>query len=272
MPKLLDQYPFEFYQEHFTAVLADDRKLYVPLADMCEALGIKTDAQRRRVEASEVLADALVEMEVERAYGDEAIQTRQMHCLQLERLPFWLGTLQPSRIKDKQKRAQIIRFQREFADVAWAAFRSVMLPHDMLAELDAHLPPSQQRYLQMMDDAADLRHDLDEHDQQIGKLQQRVNNLEARIVGTDFINSAQKKQYIDMVGLVANLLQRKKKGNAGTVHAEIKRQFQTPSYQLIPEQQFGQVKKYLAAWYRRLSGPGAALPTIFESPDQKRLF
>jgi hypothetical protein len=271
MPKVIDQFPFEFYGEWFTAVLANNRKLYIPLLDMCDALGIESRPQRARIQESPVISDALVEMEVQRAYGENAVQTRHMQCLQLEKLPFWLGTLQTSRIKDKTKQEKIIGFQREFADVAWAAFRSAILPEDMLAEMDAALPPAQQKYLQTMDEAAALRHGLDEHGRQLNDLDERVEKLEARLKGTDFINPAQGKEYIDMVGLVAHLLKHKKKGNEGIVHAEIKRQFQVPSYHLIPENEFDTVKKYLGDWYRRLAGPGAAIPKIFDNPSQKRL-
>jgi hypothetical protein len=140
------------------------------------------------------------------------------------------------------------------------------------------LPAEQQEYLQLMDDAAGLLHrinrydtSLQEHDAQLGDLQGRVAALEARLQGTDFLNPAQMKQYTDMVGLVAFQLKQKRKGTEATVHAEVKGQFKVPSYQLIPEAEFDQVKQFLGSWYRRLAGPGVPLPSIFESPSQKRL-
>jgi hypothetical protein len=45
----------------------------------------------------------------------------------------------------RQSGTLIVRYQREFADVAWAAFRHEILPDDMLAELDATLPPDQRQ-------------------------------------------------------------------------------------------------------------------------------
>lgn len=267
----LDQFPFAFYGDVFTAILANDRKLYVPLHDMCQALEVQTNGQIRRIRENEAIADALVPLVITRAYRDDSAQTREMLCLRLDRLPFWLGTMQPNRIKDEAKRAQVIRFQREFADVAWAAFRSQILPADMLAELDTSLSPTQQEYLRLMDEAAALRQGVSRHEEQLGSLEQRIADLEARLVGTDFINTAQMKEYTDMVGILAHLLRKKKKGNEATVHAEIKRQFQVPAYQLIPEAEFDHVKRFMRDWYRRLAGPDAAIPTIFEQPSQKRL-
>jgi len=34
------------------------------------------------------------------------------------------------------------------------------MPDDMLAEMDANLPPAQQEYLRLMDEAAELRQQL----------------------------------------------------------------------------------------------------------------
>lgn len=141
----------------------------------------------------------------------------------------------------------------------------------MLAELDATLSPTQQEYLHLMDEAAALRQGVSRHEERLGSLEQRVADLEARLVGTDFINTAQMKEYTDMVGILAHLLRKKGKGNEATVHAEVKRQFKVPAYQLIPEAEFDQVKRFMRDWYRRLAGPDAAIPALFEQPSQRRL-
>lgn len=39
----LDQFPFEFYGDVFTAILVNDRKLYVPLSDMCRTLDVQVN-------------------------------------------------------------------------------------------------------------------------------------------------------------------------------------------------------------------------------------
>lgn len=80
------------------------------------------------------------------SYGDEGPCKRRLLCLWLNRLPYWLGTIDASRIPDADRRRQVVRFQREFADVAWATFRtfrSEVLPEGMRAEMDASLPPRQ---------------------------------------------------------------------------------------------------------------------------------
>lgn len=269
----LDEFPFDFYGEIFSVVLASDRRLYLPLNRVCDALQIDANAQAQRIRRDEAISDALVQLPLQVPYGEEgAVQTRQVLCLWLNRLPYWLGTIDANRIKDQARRQQIIRFKREFAEVAWAAFRSEILPEDMLAELDATAPPAEQQYYAVMDEAAAMRRDLGQQKERLQEVEERLTSLEARLVGTDFINSAQAKQYQDIVAILGAMLQKKGKGNYATVHAEVKRQFQVPSYQLIPEKDFPKLVNYLTRWYERLTPPGTPLPEVFTQPEQRRLF
>jgi hypothetical protein len=269
----LDEFPFEFYGEIFSIILASDRRLYLPINKVCDALQIDTNAQLQRIRRDEAISEALVQLSLQIPYGEEGtVQSRQVYCLWLNRLPYWLGTLNANRIKDEKRRQQVIRFKREFADVAWAAFRSEILPEDMLAELDAATPPAEQRYHATMDEAAAMRRDLGRHDEQLQNVEERLSNLEARLVGTDFINSAQARQYQEMVAILGSILQKKEKGNYATVHTEVKKQFVVPAYQLIPEKDFPKLVNYLSRWYERITPPGTPLPEVFTRPPQRSLF
>ena len=268
----LDEFPFNFYGEIFSVVLASDRRLYLPLNRVCDALQIDANAQAQRIRRDEAISDALVQLPLQVPYGEEgAVQTRQVLCLWLNRLPYWLGTIDANRIKDEARRQQIIRFKREFAEVAWAAFRSEILPEDMLAELDATAPPAEQQYHAVMDEAAAMRRDLGQQEERLQQAEERLASLEARLVGTDFINSAQARQYQEMVAILGAMLQKKGKGNYATVHAEVKKQFKVPSYQLIPEKDFPRLINFLTRWYERLTPPGTPLPGAFTQPEQRRL-
>lgn len=270
--KPLDEYPFTFYGETFSLVLASDRKLYLPLTRLCEALQIDANAQIQRIRRDEAISDALIQLPLQLTYGEDgAVQTRQLLCLWLNRLPYWLGTLDANRIKDDARRQQVIRFKREFAEVAWAAFRSEILPEDMLAEMDASTPPAEQKYHALMDEAATMHRDLSQQGERLKQVEERLTNLEARLVGTDFINSAQARQYQEMVAILGDLLKKKGSGNHATVHAEVKNQFKVPVYQVIPEKEFPRLVNFLARWYERLTPPGTPLPAVFTKLEQRKL-
>ncbi len=270
--KAIDEFPFTFYGDTFSVALASDRKLYVPLPLICRALGVDVNGQVQRIKRDEAISDGLVGLTLRNyPYGEDETRAREVGCLRLDRLPYWLGTIDANRISNRERRAEVIRFKREFAEVAWAAFRSEILPSDVAAELDAQLPAGQQAYYAAMDEAAALRRGVDEHGQRIDALEERVTGLEARFRGTDFINPAQGRQYQEMVNLLANLLKQKGKGGHAAVHGEVKKVFKIPSYLLIPEARFPEVVRFLSNWYERLTPPGTPLPEAFTRPDQKRL-
>ena len=70
---------------------------------------------------------------------------------------------------------------------------------------------------------------------------------------------------------MGSLLKKGGSGTHATVHAEVKRQFNVPSYQLIPEKDFAAVVKFLTGWYQQSTPPGTPLPGPFSRPNQKRL-
>jgi len=146
---------FQFYGREFQAYYADDHRFYVPLRAICEHLGIDPDAQRQRIQRDEAISDALILLEAVLPYEGRERSTKIL-CMRLDRLPYWAGTIDTRRVKE-EARESVIAFKREFADVAWAAFRSSIQPPEILAEVDMHLPPHVRGYYQAMDQAAELR-------------------------------------------------------------------------------------------------------------------
>ncbi|MCE1252834.1 MAG: hypothetical protein LWX83_04705 [Anaerolineae bacterium] len=271
--KVVDEFPFTFYGTTFTTALGNDRKLYIPLPLMCKALFIDVDGQVQRIQRDEALSDAMRQVRFEQyPHGDDEVRAREVNALRLDRLPYWLGTIDTHRIQKEDVRAKIITFKREFADVAWDAFRTQILPHDILAELDSSLPPAQQTYLAKMDEATVLRQNLQEQNQRLGEMEKRLSGLEARFEGTDFINPAQAKQYMDMVNAIAMVLKRKGEASPhARIHGEIKHVFNVPSYALIPEKEFPRLKKYLEQLYQRVTPAGTPMPEVFRAPNQRKL-
>lgn len=269
--RVVDAYPFEFYGETFYILLTDDKRLYVPLAHICRAIHIDTDAQVQRIRRDAAIDDSLVKLPVEVPHGEGAVRRQEMNCLWLKRLPYWLGTIDASRIRDDDVQERVIAFKRDFADVAWAAYRSRILPEDVQAELDANLPPDVQAYYTAMDEAARLRRQIGEHGDTLADHEERLARIEARLVGTDFLTPQQAKQTQDMVAAIAEILKNKGKGGYATVHGAIKEQFQVNSYKVIPEDEFPKLQRFLAQWYDRLTPPGTPLPPAFRDPSQGRL-
>jgi len=78
--------------------LASDRQFYVRLDDICEAW-VKHRGQRRRIQEDDAISDKLYDIPMETPY-QQTSRVRQVDCLNLRALPYWLGTIDAKRITD----------------------------------------------------------------------------------------------------------------------------------------------------------------------------
>jgi hypothetical protein len=283
--EIIEGYPFVFYGEVFNAYLATDRQWYLPVARLCEAVEIDANGQLQRIRRDEALADALVELGLEMPYG-ETTRKRAVYCLNLRRLPYWLGTIDASRVKE-DVRAKVVRFKRDFAEAAWQVFRSDFMPEDVLAEMDAFETPAQQELSRIFDEAAALRRRLAGLDERIsseveslsGQLDDvagRLGSLEVRFAGREFINPDQQHKLQKMVNTLAMARYeaspaKSKSKYFAESYADFKAEFKVPIYAMLSEDQFPAAVDFLRSrWQFYL--PGQPLPSIFEQADQGKLF
>ena len=272
MMEIKEQYPFKFVDQVFEVYLTDTMQFVIPLRPLCDALGLSNSAQLSRVKRDVILAKHLHILRTKVVGVDGKGQMQDTACIAIQRLDYWMGGIDHERVSP-ELRDRVIQYKEEFADAVYAYFRSQRLPEDVLAELDANLPPKQREFHRAMDHAAALHQKLlDEHAQRLQKIDERVAALEARLAGTDFINHDQAKQYIDAVSILGDMLKTSKTKMASpyaVIHNEVKKKFRVGSYQLIPEKEFPQVLDFLAKWWKRET-PGRALPEIF-TVNQNRL-
>jgi hypothetical protein len=270
--EIKEQYPFVFVDQVFEVYLTDTMQFVIPLRPLCEVLGLSTSAQLSRVKRDVILAKHLYSLRTKVVGVDGKGQLQETACIAIQRLDYWMGGIDHERVRE-DLRDRVIQYKEEFADAVYAYFRSQRLPEDVLAELDAIMPPQQREFHQAMDHAAALHQEiLDEHAQRLKSIDERVAALEARLVGTDFINHDQAKQYIDAVSVLGDLLKASKTKMASPyaiIHNEVKKKFRVGSYQLIPEKEFPQVLEFLAKWWTR-EAPERAVPQIF-TVNQNRL-
>ena len=173
--KIIEQFPFEFYGSTFELYFTDQKLLLLPLRNICESLGISFSSQHRRIrdEEDEGLKEVLYPLRAPVMQKDGVVQEREIICINLKKLPYWLGTIDTKRINPDIKDL-VVRYKNEFADAAWAFFRSKMLPDYVLAELDTALSPSEQEYHRLMDQAAALKDAVDSQGIRVGKVEDRV--------------------------------------------------------------------------------------------------
>jgi len=284
VPEIVHSVPFVFYGETFMAYLAADRQWYIPVNEVCGALDIDPRSQRRRIQEDEAIAHRLVNIPMETPYRDTT-RVQEVSCLNLRALPYWLGTIDANRVKEAYRK-KVILFKREFAEAAWAVFRSDMVPPDLLAEMDAHLPPQEREYLEAMDQLRQVRKKidllsgkLDEELEKVGAelqdLSGRLGTLEESLVGKQIVNPAQARLLQEMIAAVAEVKHAKTKKPKSQcfaeVHEEFKSSFQVHIYSILPEEQLDSAITFLGARWA-FYNPGQPLPDIFRGSHQPSLF
>ncbi len=116
----LEQQTLTFHGLPLVVVRLPDGRPGIILRWICENLGLAPTGQVTRIRRTEVIADDLVYVQVETSGG-----TQTMPTLVLTSVPYWLGTIDTKRMKDAQKRQEILYYQREVvaALYEWAATR-----------------------------------------------------------------------------------------------------------------------------------------------------
>lgn len=276
--------PFVFYGEVFKAYLTTNRQWFIPVLDVCNALGVDTEGQRQRILRDEAIADRLVNLPLETPYRDTT-RVQEVACLNLRTLPYWLGTIDANRIKEEHRK-KVILFKREFAEAAWAVFRSDMIPPELLSEMDTHLPPEEREYLEAMDQMRQVRKKIDmlsgKLDDELAKvgadlqdITGRLGTLEAALVGKKIVNAAQARLVQEMIAVVAESKHAKTKKPKSQcfaeVHEEFKSAFQVHIYSILPEEQLEAATTFLGARWA-FYNPGQPLPEIFRGSHQPSLF
>lgn len=120
-----------FFGEDIIALLdLDPNERFVPLARMCEEIGIDPAAQARRIKANPILAEGFRIFSLPTANG-----MQKTPSLRLDLVPFWLAGVETGKVNDNV-RERLVLLQRECASILWQNCK----PQGFSAE-DALLPP-----------------------------------------------------------------------------------------------------------------------------------
>lgn len=285
MPEIIQGFPFEFYGQTYAAYLASDRQFYIRLDDVCSGLGIDARSQRRRIQEDEAIADRLVNLPLETPYQDTT-RTREVACLNLRALPYWLGTIDARRVAD-EVRPKVILFKRDFAETAWFVYRADLLPAEIIAEVDSYATPHERELAELMVDFRSLKKKVDllsgRVDEELGRLGLTLSDLggrfevmQAKVVAEAAVNSHQARLLQKCIQELGEAM-----FNSGKVkprslaHAraqqEFKDRFEVHIYTALPEARLGQAVDFLAALWQHYM-PGKPLPEIFRSGKQLGMF
>jgi hypothetical protein len=261
-PSPREQLPITLFESVVLAVRADDARIYLSLRDLCDALGLAVNPQRRRI----LLDESLFLIQLRVLSGG---QFRTIDFLLLEDVSIWLLSVQRRRVTEKaQERFSYVKaylvtaVQRAFADLTGLPTTSSSDIED-LSELDridraftqlTELTRRQDIIEQSQDRARGAYRDLHTI---LSDLRDRMRALEQRLEST--LSPSQR-------GTIYHMVQRW--GTARAEHgtnlvpgvairkswSELNEAFNVGTYTDLPAARYDEIVGYIKDQYRAVTG------------------
>ncbi|MCA9933351.1 MAG: ORF6C domain-containing protein [Anaerolineales bacterium] len=237
-----------------------ERKIYIPVRQICDLLGVAWSPQLRRINRDAVLSQKtrFVTVTVTNSKGGNPNQV----ALPLEYLNGFLFGINASRVK-KEVRKRLITYQEKAYAVLYEAFQEGRLTVDStFDELLKTDSPSVQAYKMIMAMAqlakqqVLLESRLDYHDTRFEAHENRLEAIESALSDTGrHITPAQASQVSQAVKAIAlELSKQTKKNEYGGVYGELYRRFEITGYKLLPARRFDEAMAFLTQWYTDITG------------------
>lgn len=253
----VDQKSVDFYGDDLTAVRADDGRVYVAINQMCSALGLDAQAQRRRMGRHAVLEKGLKGVAELATPGGP----QQAYVLRVDLVPLWLSGVRVSAVKE-EIRPKLERYQEEAAAVLWEAFQEGRLTaepgFEELLQQDTDAVQAYKIAMAVVKLARQqilLEGRLGDTELRLENVEERLTTVEEQLTGTDVVTEAQASQISQAVKAVALVLGKKSGRNEfGACYGEVYRKFQVTSYKMVPRRKFEEVMSFLSEWYQTITG------------------
>jgi hypothetical protein len=253
----LEQTRITFYGEDILAVLElEPNETYVPIAGLCEVLGLARAAEERRAQGHTVLGGGAQVFEVEHEDG----ASERALCLRVDLVPLWLSGLDATLVR-AELRPRLELFQRETASVLWQSFRPQGFgPEDALLPERHQQSPAEWAYGAALTQATLARHQM---------LIERQLDARAAFDGADpfaaggGVDDPQAELLARAVRRVALAAQERTRRNEYPgMYSGLHRQFSISSYRRTPPARLHEALEWLDRWRGDLMGEPEPPPDI----------
>ena len=242
-----------FYEDQLTAVRAEDGHIYVSVAQMCAALGLGDQAQRRRIAEHDVLSEGLAQLPIQTAGGRQTV-----YMLRSDLVPLWLAGVQ-GRSTREDVRPKLKRFQLEAAKVLWEAFQDGRLTVTPESDILAGVSPETAQAVQLAQAVLALARNQAAMEARLGG---RLEAVEARLETVEealtlpgrTVSQDEASQVSQAVKAVALAVGKKSGRNEfGAVYGELYRKFGITGYKQLPARRFAEAMRFLTEWHESVT-------------------
>ena len=242
----VEQETLTFHGLPLVVIRLPDGRPGLVLRWICENLRIDALAQVRRIKRTEVIADDLVYVQVQTEGGAQTMPT-----LVLTSVPYWLGTVDTKRMKDQEKRLEVLYYQREVvaALFEWASTRKPqkLVSSEPIVQPTAPAPGASIEewimYHEQMAMVLAWRRDMEQWQ---GSIESRLEGIEALIpdildrLPPLTLSPAHQQQVKALVKQLAELTGK----HPATVYTDLYTAFSVPRYQDLPEAEWDEVERW----------------------------
>ena len=240
----VDEKSVDFYGDELTAVRLENGSVFVSIGQMCSALGLDAQGQRRRMERHTVLARGLGTAKLTTSGGPQTT-----YVLRVDLVPLWLSGIRATSVND-EARPKLERFQSEAAAVLWEAFQTGRLTgDDPLETLLAQNTEAVQAYKVLTAMANLARHQI-LLEARVASVEERLEDIETMLQGHAAVSYHQAHQLADLVRDVALTLARNEGEETAysTVYRRFYQQFGITDYRHLPRSAFKKASDWLTHW------------------------
>lgn len=240
----VEQKAVDFYGDELTAILLDNGSVFVSIGQMCSALGLDAQGQRRRMERHTVLSRGLGVAKLTTPGGPQPA-----YVLRVDLVPLWLSGIRAKSVNN-ESRPKLERFQSEAAAVLWEAFQDGRLTGDAdLETLLAQDTEAVQAYKLLTAMANLARHQI-LLEARVASVEERLQGIETALQGDAVVSYYQVHQLADLVRDVALILARKEQEETayGTVYRHFYDQFGITDYRQLLRSDFKRASDWLTRW------------------------
>ncbi|GAC1540780.1 MAG: hypothetical protein NVS2B7_13170 [Herpetosiphon sp.] len=254
----------DFYGDEIVAVEdSASGRVFVPLARLCDNLGIDRPSQLQRIQEHEVLQTGLVTLRLQTTGGVQEAQ-----CLRLDLIPFWLAGINTRRVKGSV-RPKLVLYQRECAAVLWDAFRPTGQPSSVASSGLVSTSSAAQAYEMAMAIATVARQQMQLEAQMteiatsVIEQGRRLEMLEVTLAPKHAVSESQATELAQAIKVVARELAMVTRRNEyGGVYGQLYREFGITSYKSLPLDQFERAMEWLRDWYRSIQHGNTVPPSV----------
>lgn len=252
---IIEQRDVTFYGDMLSAVRGQDGRIYVSFSQVCEALGVDTRAQRRKLLEHDILSEGLAQSVLPTAGGPQRV-----YVIRADLVPLWLSGIRAGMVRE-ELREKLRRFQREAAAVLWEAFQDGRLTTEPIADdVLAGISPETVQAVQLAQAVLALARSQAALEARLGgrleAVEARLESVEEVLAPTSrTVTQDQASQISQAVKTVALALGKASNRNEfGAVYGEMYRKFGITGYKMLPARRFEEAMRWLTEWHETITG------------------